>query len=128
MVDAGTIKGQACGATASLCALEVLAHSNALPINMVFIEVEIPDSLVVTSLEEADLPSGWNDPVAPNSTKDIGGKWVAGKSSVVLSLPSAVVPQERNYLISPSHPDFSQIKFSAPQPFIFDPRLKPATS
>jgi RES domain-containing protein len=113
-----------CAATASLCALEILAHSAGLPVEMVVIEAEFPDSLPVETLLDADLPSSWNDPVAPSSTKDIGSRWAVAKSAAILSVPSAVVPRDRNYLVNPLHPDFPKIRFSAPVPFVFDPRLK----
>jgi len=40
-----------------------------------------------------------------------------------MEVPSIVVPQERNYLINPEHPRFSQLTWSTPQPFRIDPRL-----
>ncbi|HZP41975.1 MAG TPA: hypothetical protein VFD84_10765 [Candidatus Binatia bacterium] len=38
-------------------------------------------------------------------------------------MPSAVVPEERNYLLNPAHRDFRRIAFGAPRPFSFDPRV-----
>jgi RES domain-containing protein len=40
-----------------------------------------------------------------------------------LSVPSAVVPPERNYLLNPAHRDFTKIRIGKPEPFHFDPRL-----
>lgn len=113
-----------CAATASLCALEVLAHAAGLPRNMILIAIEIPDSLVIHKVSTSSLPSDWRHSVARRSTRDLGTKWARGRGTAVLSVPSALVPEERNYLINPKHPDFSRIKFRAPKPFVFDPRLK----
>jgi RES domain-containing protein len=113
-----------CSATTSLCALEVLAHASGLPADMVYIEVELPDSLSIQTIEVAALPPDWNAPVHPSSTKDIGAKWVRENKTAILSPPSAVIPHERNYLLNPKHPDFSRIRFRKPVPFKFDPRLK----
>jgi len=33
------------------------------------------------------------------------------------------VPQERNYVVNPAHPEFRSLIISAPQPFTFDTRL-----
>jgi len=115
-----------CAATASLCALEVLVHSDSLPTKMVLIKAEIPDGLTITELTDANLPKGWKRSVAPRSTKDLGTKWVKSKSGLVLSVPSSVVPSERNYLLNPGHHDFATVRFFAPEPFAFDKRLKPA--
>jgi RES domain-containing protein len=113
-----------CGATAALCALEILANSAGLPKGMVIISIEIPDAITVVTINISDLPRGWNEPVPSASTKDIGTKWVRNATSVVLSVPSAVIPRERNYLMNPLHSDFSKITFNPPEPFVFDPRLK----
>jgi RES domain-containing protein len=40
-----------------------------------------------------------------------------------LSVPSAVIPKERNYILNPAHPDFARIVFASPEPFDFDDRL-----
>jgi RES domain-containing protein len=113
-----------CAGTISLCALEVLANSAALPQNRVSISAEMPDDLVLMTLLPDKLPSDWNAPVHSTSTQDTGTQWALSDGSVALIVPSAIVPDEDNVLINPLHPDFSRIKFSAPKPFIFDPRLK----
>lgn len=113
-----------CAATASLCALEVLAHGAKLPADMIVIEARIPKSVSIRMIEEADLPASWNGPVAIKKTKDLGTSWARSGASAVLSVPSVVVPNERNYLLNPAHPDFSRIRFSVPKPFVFDKRLK----
>jgi RES domain-containing protein len=113
-----------CGATASLCALEVLAHSAKLPADMIVIGAGIPKSVSIRMIEETDLPANWSGPVATRKTKDIGTSWAKSGATAVLPVPSVVVPNERNYLLNPAHPDFSKIRFSAPKPFVFDKRLK----
>ena len=113
-----------CGTTTSLCCLEVLVHSDALPANKVSIEIDVPDNLTIYSLSASELPPNWNDVVAPSETKQLGTDWVKSGTTAVLCVPSAVVPNERNYLLSPAHPDFGRITFAAPVPFPFDPRLK----
>lgn len=113
-----------CGATASLCALEVLVHSEDIPEDRVVISAVIPDDVPVETVSGVGLPADWNADIHPHSTRNLGTEWAAQNRSVVLSVPSAVVPDERNYLINPRHSDFKKIKFSKPKPFVFDPRLK----
>lgn len=49
---------------------------------------------------------------------------VAGKFvKAVMQVPSAVIPQEYNYLIDPAHKQFCELTWSAPKPFHIDPRL-----
>lgn len=113
-----------CGATASLCALEVLAHGADLAADMVVIEARIPRRLGVMTLDESDLPPNWSTPVASNKTRDLGTQWVKNGATAVLSVPSVIVSSERNYLLNPAHPDFAKIRFSKPKDFVFDRKLK----
>lgn len=51
-------------------------------------------------------------------------RWAMELRSVILSMPSGVLPAERNFIINPHHPDFKLIEFLPAGPFQFDPRLK----
>jgi RES domain-containing protein len=48
---------------------------------------------------------------------------VSAAETAILAVPSAVIPQELNYLLNPLHPQFKQIRVGRPEPFRFDPRL-----
>ncbi len=113
-----------CGATASLCALEVLAHSAMLPAGMIVVQARIPNNLIIQTIEESDLPPSWSSPLPSKKTQDLGMEWIKSGAAAVLSVPSVIVPSERNYLLNPAHPDFSRIRFFPPRPFTFDRRLK----
>jgi len=112
-----------CGSV-SLAILELLAYiedASLLPSYLLF-RADLPENLMET-LPDADLPSDWRGFPAPDSTKTIGDTWFQQGRSAVLSVPSALVPLERNYLINPVHRDFRKIKLSGPVDFEFDPRL-----
>jgi len=87
----------------SLCALEILANADELADDYVATPIEMPDELDIT--------------------RDIGTNWQKALATAVLSVPSAVIPRERNYILNPAHPDFNRIRFSSPEPFYFDDRL-----
>ena len=53
----------------------------------------------------------------------IGHDWLKKRESCVLSVPSAVVPAERTFLINPLHPDFAKISVGAPEFLETDVRL-----
>lgn len=42
----------------------------------------------------------------------------------MLAVPSAVIPQELNYLLNPLHADFKRLRIGKPEAFRFDPRLR----
>jgi RES domain-containing protein len=91
---------------------------------MILIEIEIPESVSMETIDLATLPKGWDGAVPTDDTRVIGREWQQRADSAVLSVPSAIVPRERNYLLNPAHRNFSRIEFAAPVPFQFDPRLK----
>jgi RES domain-containing protein len=88
----------------------------------VVIEAEVDNSLVAI-IDEADLPSDWQDRPPATSTQRLGDEWVASERSAVLRVPSVVVPGHANYILNPAHPDFDQIVIGAPRPVKLDPRL-----
>jgi len=65
-----------CGATASLCALEVLAHSAMLPTDMIVVPARIPNGLSMQIVEESDLPLNWSNPIPSKKTQDLGTDWI----------------------------------------------------
>jgi RES domain-containing protein len=107
----------------ALCALEVLVNADGLADDYISIAIEIPHDLSITSLSVADLPSGWDAYPSIDATRDIGTDWAKGLTTAVLSMPSAVIPRERNYLLNPAHPDFERIRFASHEAFYFDDRL-----
>lgn len=111
--------------TLSLAALELLAHCDPslLPSDLVAIGAELPEGLAPERLDAASLPRNWRHYPAPDALGHIGTDWVRGLSSVALSVPSVVVPRERNVLLNPAHADFRAIRLGRPEPFSFDSRL-----
>lgn len=88
------------------------------------IPADIPASLEITRLRGADLPRDWRAFPRPQALADLGNRWAAARESAVLAVPSAVIPQELNYLLNPLHPHFKRIHVGRPEPFSFDPRLR----
>lgn len=110
--------------SASLAALEVLVHYSVLPKDHVLTEIRIPDNLTILRLEAASLPDGWNAEVPIPDTQNIGEMWVNEKRSAILSVPSSIVPSDRNFILNPAHPAFADIAFQPSFHFHFDPRLR----
>jgi RES domain-containing protein len=63
---------------------------------------------------------------ATAETADIGTAWAERLESVILLVPSAVIPREQNYILNPRHSDFSRVGFLTLEPFHFDDRLRRA--
>jgi RES domain-containing protein len=82
--------------------------------------VEIEPALVETL---ATPPPTWQSNPPPPATQHIGDLWAREARSAVLSLPSALVPMEQNFLLNPAHADFRRIRIGTAEPFPFDRRL-----
>ncbi|HTY76763.1 MAG TPA: RES domain-containing protein [Candidatus Bathyarchaeia archaeon] len=77
----------------------------------------------IRKLPGIDRPRVWRVFPRPVALADLGTRWATGLESAVLAVPSAVIPQELNYLLNPRHPHFKLIQIGRPVPFAFDPRL-----
>lgn len=110
--------------TLSLAILEVLVHlqsSAPLPHYVVF--TADFDASLVERIEPSALPSDWRASPSPSAVQQIGDLWVRRASSAVLEVPSALIPHERNYLLNPSHPAFTQVVVSTQMPLDVDSRV-----
>lgn len=109
----------------SLAALELLVNlgSEEIPDDLVTTALDIPEHLV-ERLDPQDLPGDWRATPAPAALQALGDEWIRRGNNAVLSVPSAVVPTERNYALNPVHPDFGRIRVGRSEAFRFDPRLR----
>ena len=112
----------------SLAVLEVFVHlelANKIK-PFVCIGAEITDDIAVETMDLDNIiqlsPNGRTYP-APSILAEYGDRWLNEKRTAVLVVPSAVVPQENNYLLNPEHPDFEKITITTPEPFSFDSRM-----
>ena len=108
----------------SLALVEVLVHLQESAVLSAYSSIRVEfDETAITNVDLADLTPGWREFPAPPETRAIGDAWVAGGRSVILRVPSAVVPVEFNYLINPQHADVGLLRLGSPTPFSFDSRL-----
>ncbi len=105
----------------SLAALEILVHSKRPEdlMNYVYLKLEFEDS----SVSQLDLPKDWQQSPAPISTQKLGDSWVKEKGSLLLEVPSVIIPEETNYLLNPAHSEFEKLKIAEARAFGFDTRL-----
>lgn len=109
--------------TLSLAALETFVHlgDDAARLEYVYFDVEIPASVSILSL--ARKPKGWRNEPPTEASMRVGNRWLAGNSSVLLEVPSAIIPSETNLILNPLHPDASKLKIGTARVFQFDPRM-----
>lgn len=107
----------------SLTLLELLVQDDPLRAHYVPIPANIPAGLAKTRVGAEALPADWRTIGARATLQEIGRAWLDSGKTAVLSIPSAVVPAERNYLLNPRHPDFTHIEIRAPLSLDVDTRL-----
>ena len=108
----------------SLALLEIIVHlefKEALKFYKA-IPVGIPESLLQT-IDPDKLPDSWSASPPQSCTQFIGNCWMEQHASAVLKVPSAIVPNESNYLLNPAHPEFDRIKIGSPIDLPVDPRV-----
>lgn len=110
--------------TAALAVLEVLVWTDPedVPDDLRLFEIELPADASITRLDPGSLPATWMEAGSPECMA-VGDGWLATAESLALEVPSAVLPEERNLLINPRHPDAARVRIADSRPFAFDVRL-----
>ncbi len=112
-------------ATLSIAALERFVHtdSDLQPTDLVAIPVEIRDETSIESVQVGTLPGDWRTFPPPPPLAVIGERWFRASRTAILSVPSVLIPHERNFVLNPTHRAFAQLSIGSPEPFSFDPRM-----
>ncbi|GAB1857287.1 RES family NAD+ phosphorylase [Flavobacteriaceae bacterium MHTCC 0001] len=109
----------------ALSVLELLVHLDYKFINKNFryVEVNLPDNLIIPKVETKVLSTDWRESPPPAFTQNYGTDWLTSRKSLVLSVPSAVLPSEHNILLNPSHKDFKLVKVTKSAVLDLDTRV-----
>jgi len=112
-------------ASRALCLVEIMVHIPAgiIPKDYYLVSISIPDNTRIITIDPKDLADNWSKNPVPAYTQKIGNAFITGQEALVLKVPSAIVKDEWNYLINPSHKDFKKVKIMGTEVFSFDGRL-----
>ncbi len=108
----------------ALSLLEVLVHLNPKRIPEYYlVTLELPDS--IRSYQAQELPPDWR---ATGSAQPLPSQtflldWLRNPASLVVEVPSSIVPIMANYLINPRHELFSSCRVANSERFDIDERL-----
>jgi len=106
----------------SLSLLELLIYQSSYEEIVVnkLMRIDVPDT-VIQSLSPDSLKLNWQHDI--DYCRFIGNEFLQSKESLMLKVPSAIIPDEHNILINPVHPAFGKCTLISSGIFEFDTRL-----
>lgn len=109
--------------TPAAALLEVCVHTSAndVPPEFTLLKIEGPD-MDVPSIKVDELPEDWRTRL--EVTRDLGTAWLKKGESVLLKVPSAIVPETMNFLFNPAHGQAISFRVAEALSYPFDIRLK----
>ncbi|WP_017729693.1 RES family NAD+ phosphorylase [Nafulsella turpanensis] len=110
----------------SLASLENMVHKmgqGVLSASFVMMVLELPGKLPVTTITRAELPQDWKLESSHQLTQPMSPVWYEAGETLLLKVPSAVVPEEYNVVLNARHPDFSRVRIREREPFRYDHRF-----
>ena len=115
------------GSSRSLSSLELIVSENtilpAFKYKVMVISIADEENLF-THILQSRLSESWRTMAAYPKLQQIGSEWYVNNKSLVLKVPSAVVPKEYNYLINIHHPDFkNKVSLVRTEDYFWDERL-----
>jgi RES domain-containing protein len=118
----------ACVYTSASRALAVLEYTvnittDDIPRALSIVSIDIPDEKIF-EITAPILPGNWKEAPAPASTKDFGTSLLKKVHFPVIKMPSAIIPQEFNFILNPLHPDSKGFVIADIQDFVYDLRIK----
>jgi RES domain-containing protein len=115
------------GSSRSLSSLELIVHKNAIKPALIYKVMVISiadDDYLITQIQTKDLPTNWRSFAACSILQAIGSQWCTTGASLVLKVPSAVIPFEYNYVINTEHTDFvSKVSLVRTEDYFWDTRV-----
>lgn len=119
-----------CADTPALACLETLVHlgTGSLPLNRYLVAIDIPEAAWQARKihTAATLPVGWEAFPAGQVSLDCGDAWLQTQRGAVMTVPSAIVPENTVILINPLHPAATGITAARIRRWLYDPRLRQA--
>lgn len=108
----------------SLAVLEIVVNYNrsaySIRTSYHLLEIFIPD-VPLLQINVAILKKKWQEDF--EYSQMMGDQFLQQKNHLLLKVPSAVIPEENNFLINPDHPDYKKIKIKTSRPYGLDTRL-----
>ena len=115
------------GSSRSLSTLELIVHRGAVvpadDYKILVISIADDDSLI-TQIKLSDLAGNWRSFDSYSALQEIGSRWYNEKKTLLLKVPSAVIPFEYNYVLNTEHPSYyKDVQLVRTENYFWDNRL-----
>ena len=115
--------------TRALACLETVVHleyRSPLPLNRFLVEITVPRHAwdERTVFDPAAI-GGWDAEPAGIASIGWGARWLSDGTTLLADVPSILVPEERNVLLNPAHPDMVAVTARTMRRWRYDDRLRP---
>ncbi len=108
----------------SLAVLEIVVNYNRASVSIRpsfhLMELSVPDGPLL-QIKNSILKKDWFEDW--ELTCFLGDQFLKNNTHLILKVPSAVVPEEDNYMLNPLHKDFKKIEIKSSKPYGLDNRL-----
>jgi RES domain-containing protein len=111
----------------SLCVLEVYVHiapelRDDLP-QFEAVCISVPDDANRSEISLDRFANLMANVDALAACQEVGDAWLSDGRHLILQAPSALVPEEANFMLNPAHPRMREVAIVSTRRFRFDPRL-----
>ena len=92
-----------------------------MPNSFQLVTIELDDDIDAIKLEPDQLPKGWITDT--RISRAVGDEWLKLGTSLLLRIPSVIIPAAYNILINPSHSDMNKLNVTKIERVPLDYRL-----
>jgi RES domain-containing protein len=115
------------GSSRSLSTLELVVHRGSIKPSVSYRVMVLSlkdDSALYKTLTTAEFPPNWKNIHAYTTLQQLGSKWYQNQESMVLRVPSVIIPYEFNYILNTTHPSFKEhVSLVRSELYFWDDRL-----
>lgn len=86
--------------------------------------IQVPDDIAISTINDRDLRSGWRGLDNYFECQQLGNKWYEEGQTLLLKVPSGVLPEEFNFVINTIHKDYKKVKLIEVTSLIPDERIE----
>ena len=105
--------------------VEVLVHLELdpahLPRSYKLLKAEPPDNISRREIGKSELAENWTQDL--RATRELGDEWLRSRSTALLLVPSAIVPETFNVLLNPYHSEAGHVRIVSHRDYPWDKRL-----